>query len=120
MEKPSAAAKAAFELALPADPRAQAGQMFGMPCAFVNGNLFLGVFADGLTLRLPPDRLAALQQQEGVGAFEPMEGRPWKNYIFVSASRWGESAELAGWAREALAHTATLPPKVGKPRKKKA
>ncbi len=120
MEKPTAAAKAAFEAAMPADDRARAGQMFGMPCGFVHGNLFLGVFADGLTLRLPAERIAAPRAHEGVGAFEPMEGRPWKDYIFVSASRWGESAELARWAQEALAHTATLPPKVSKPRKKKA
>jgi hypothetical protein len=120
MDKPTAAAKAAFEAAMPADDRARAGQMFGMPCGFVHGNLFLGVFADGLTLRLPAERIAALQEREGVGPFEPREGRPWKDYIFVSARRWGESAELAGWAQEALAHTAMLPPKVSKPRKKKA
>lgn len=120
MDKPTAAALDAFQQAVPDDPRAEGRKMFGMPCAFVNGNMFCGVFADGVTLRLGADRRAELSGLDGVGPFEPMEGRPWKEYVFAEAARWGGTDELAGWAREALDHTATLPPKKKKARKKKA
>ncbi|MCB9549223.1 MAG: TfoX/Sxy family protein [Myxococcales bacterium] len=118
MEKPTPAALAAFDAAFPDDGRAERRKMFGMPAGFVNGNMFCGVFHDGVVLRLPAERIAALGAEEGVGAFEPMEGRPWKDYIHASAPRWGGTATLAGWAQEALAHTAaTLPPKEPKPKK---
>lgn len=117
MQKPTPAALDAFAAAFPEDARAVRKQMFGMPAGFVNGQMFFGVFADGVVARLPPLRRAELAGEEGVGPFEPMEGRPWKDYIHASAPRWGGSETLAGWAREALDYTGTLPPKAEKPKK---
>lgn len=120
MQKPTPEALAAFAAAFPDDSRAEQRKMFGMPAGFINGNMFLGVFADGVVLRLPPPRLEALRALEGVGDFEPMHGRPWKEYVHVNAPTWGESADLKTWALAALDHVATMPPKVPKPRKKKS
>ena len=118
MEKPTQAAIDAFANAFPAhDDRAVQKKMFGCPAAFVNGNMFCGVFHNGLTFRLPADRLVALSELDGVGEFEPMPGRPWKEYIFANPEVCA-AADLASWAGEALNHTATMPPK--KPRAKKA
>jgi TfoX/Sxy family transcriptional regulator of competence genes len=114
LPKPTAAALDALEQALPDDPRVVQKKMFGMPAVFVNGNMFVGVFEDGVTLRLPADRLSALREEDGVTDFEPMEGRPWKEYAHVSATRWGGSRELQAWTRAALDHTAALPPKKNK------
>lgn len=119
MEKPTERAIAAFDAVFPSDDRAERKQMFGMPAGFVNGNMFLGVFSDGVVLRLPEARCAELAGAEGVAHFEPMEGRPWKAYVHADAGRWAGSSELMGWASEALDHAAALPPKAKKPRKKK-
>ncbi len=117
MEKPTAAAIAAFDAAFPPDERAVRKKMFGMPAGFVNGNMFYGVFADGVVLRLSKESLVELHGQEGVGAFEPMPGRPWKEYVHASAEVWGGSEQLADWALEALEHTAKMPAKVKKSKK---
>ncbi|MEZ4465314.1 MAG: TfoX/Sxy family protein [bacterium] len=120
MEKPTPAALAAFDAGLPDDARVERRSMFGMPAAFVNGNMFYGVFHDGVVMRLPVERVEALCAEPGIGRFEPMAGRPWKDYIHADAPRWGGTPALAGWAQEALAHTASaLPPKAPKPRKAK-
>lgn len=115
MPKVTDAAKAAFEAAFPADERAVSKKMFGHPAAFVNGNMFFGTFYDGLTFRLPAQRLVELSEEAGVGPFEPMPGRPWKEYIFAENSI--DAAKLSLWAQEALEHTAQMPPKKSKKKK---
>lgn len=111
MEKPTPAALDAFEAAFPDDPTAARRKMFGMPAGFANGNMFFGEFYDGVVQRLPQHRREALLESEGVSPFEPMQNRPWKAYVHVSAVRWARRAELTGWVREALEHTAQMPPK---------
>ena len=109
MAKVTEAAVAAYEAAFPADERAVKKKMFGHPAAFVNGNMFFGTFADGLTFRLPADRLVELAELDGVSPFEPMPGRPWKEYVF--SDRTASDEQHAAWALEALEHTAKMPPK---------
>lgn len=116
MDKPTPAALAAYDAAFPDDARAVRKKMFGMPAGFVNGNLFFSVFEDRLVLRPSPEALAALRDRDGVAHFEPLEGRPWKDYLAAAADRWGGSPELSEWAREALEYTASLPPKAPKKR----
>lgn len=116
MERPNAATIAAYNLAIPAYPRAVKGQMFGHPCAFVNGNMFFGTFAQTVVARVGEARTASLSAAQEAVVFIPMPGRPWKEYIqlhptVVSAER------LAAYALEALEHTAGMPPKVEKPKK---
>jgi hypothetical protein len=55
---------------------------------------------------------------EGVLPFTPM-GRRWKGYAIADAATWSGKPELSCWVREALDHTASLPPKDDKPRKAK-
>lgn len=43
MKKPTPEAIAAFEESLPTNPEVVRKKMFGMPAAFVNGNMFFGV-----------------------------------------------------------------------------
>jgi hypothetical protein len=49
----------AFEAAMPGAP-AMKRPMFGYPCGFVNGNMFMGLFADKMFVRLPEDSRAEL------------------------------------------------------------
>lgn len=117
MDKPTPAAIAAFTSALPDDPRIVRRKMFGCDAAFVNGHMFAGVFEGGVTLRLGEAGSLAACNTPGVSAFEPMPGRPWKNYVLADAKEYGGSDALAAWVAQALTFTATLPPKPAKKRK---
>jgi TfoX/Sxy family transcriptional regulator of competence genes len=89
--------------------------MFGYPSAFVNGNLFAGVFQDRMMVRLgTADREEALGVV-GARTFEPMAGRPMREYVELPAAMLSDHVALRAWAGRAAAYAATLPPKT--PRK---
>ena len=63
-------------------------KMFGYPAYFINGNMFVGVFADKLFLRLSePDTAELMKTCKDVSSFEPMKGRPMKGYVVSSKIR---------------------------------
>ncbi len=115
MDKPNADTVAWYERLVPTDPRAEKGQMFGCPCAFVAGNLFFGTFAQTLIARVGEVRAAELVRP-GVQVFEPMQGRAWKEYLQFQPGATHD-AELAKLAQEALEATAQLPAKANKGKK---
>ncbi|HEU4798550.1 MAG TPA: TfoX/Sxy family protein [bacterium] len=100
----------AFNEALAAVPGAQARTMFGYPAAFVNGNMFTGVFADRMFVRLPADRLAEALRLGGK-PFEPMPGRPMKAYTEIPDQIVSSPARLRAWMLRAYEYTQSLPPK---------
>jgi hypothetical protein len=112
LEKPNASTVAMFEASLPGDPSARRGQMFGHPCAFVNGNMFFGTFGQSVVIRIGEARTREVAKG-AITVFEPMEGRAWREYVQVATGALPE-AEVAALAREALRYTASLPPKVKK------
>ena len=107
---------ATFDKAAPKDPRVVRKPMFGYPALFLNGNMFAGTFQDKIVARLPAaDREKAIKN--GVKLFEPMPGRPMKEYIVIPATDVGTPAALASWIERAHRHAETLPAKA-KPVKK--
>jgi hypothetical protein len=116
MERPTAETIAYYDAAVPADPRAQKGQMFGHPCSFVNGNMFFGTFHQTVVVRVGAERAAALAKGK-IRIFEPMPGRAWKDYVQLDAGSLPK-AKLASLAGEALDWTDKLPPKKGKSTKR--
>jgi len=86
-------------------------QMFGYPCAWIGGNMATGLFAESWWVRLPPDRLAAMLAAGEATTFEVMPGRAMKGYVVVPAADVADDDRIDSWLREALEHTATLPPK---------
>lgn len=120
MEKPTEKALESFDARFPDDDRVERKKMFGMPAGFVNGNMFFGVFANGLVMRVGEsrrDEIAA--SQDGISAFEPMPGRPWKEYIHVDADLWGDAEDADAWVLEALELTSKMPAKEKKSKKAK-
>jgi TfoX/Sxy family transcriptional regulator of competence genes len=105
----------AFEAAMP-DAPAVKRPMFGYPCGFVNGNMFTGLFADKIFVRLPEDSRAELM---GIGGstFEPMPGRPMRDYVVVPERIIAKPAELKSWVGKALRYGGSLPAKKKKPAK---
>jgi TfoX/Sxy family transcriptional regulator of competence genes len=108
-----------FYAALPDAPEVERRKMFGYPCAFVNGNMFAGLHQEDMILRLPDADRAALAAMPGGGAFEPMPGRPMKEYVKVPPALVEDRRALSDWTARAHAHIAAMPPKVKKPRKAK-
>ena len=93
--------------------------MFGCPAYWVAGNLFAGVWQESLMLRLPDDLRAQLLAG-GAGLFEPVEGRPMREYVVLPPSELGDAAVLRERVRQAAAYAASLPPKTPKKRKTKS
>ena len=85
-------------------------KMFGCPCAFINGQRFAGLFEDTLFVRLAEADRAALLQQPGARLFDPMQGRPMKEYVVVPSALHASEAELAEWLKKAAGYVQTLPP----------
>jgi TfoX/Sxy family transcriptional regulator of competence genes len=84
--------------------------MFGNVAAFVNGNMFMGVFGADVGLKLPPAELEALRAAGGQ-PFGPAE-RPMGGYICLPAGYTHSQAEP--WVRKALTYVAAQPPKAKK------
>jgi TfoX/Sxy family transcriptional regulator of competence genes len=106
-----------FEAVFPGPP-AVARPMFGYPAGFVNGNMFMSLHQEHMVLRLPDGPRAELLAAEGAGTFEPMAGRPMKEYVTVPASLLASPEELEPWVARALAYGASLPPKAAKDKAK--
>ena len=117
MPKPSEQAKVAFTKLVPGGPAVKLRPMFGNLAAFVNGNMFAGLYGEDLFVRLPEPESAKVRKQGGRD-FEPMPGRAMKGYVTVP-SGWGRKPEAAkGWIGIALELTSLMPPKVPGAKKK--
>jgi TfoX/Sxy family transcriptional regulator of competence genes len=101
---------ATFTDIVPGPPAVQR-KMFGYPAAFVNGNMFMGLFEDRLILRLAEDSREQLLSVKGASPFEPMPGRPMREYVVVPPAILEARKKLATWVDRALAYGASLPPK---------
>ena len=116
MPKPSEQAKAAFTRLVPAGPAVTMRPMFGNLAAFVNGNMFAGLFGEDLFVRLSDDEAAKVRNQGGRD-FEPMAGRAMRGYVTVPGTWQSKSAAVQAWIKVALEQTAKMPPKVPAARK---
>jgi len=93
--------------------------MFGHDVFWVNGNMFAGVFQRLIFFRLSPqDQREFLGTFKGAKQFEPMEGRPMKDYVVVPETVLGDKATLDEWMRRSYEFTKSLPAKKPKPKEK--
>jgi TfoX/Sxy family transcriptional regulator of competence genes len=115
--KPTPELLAHFASVSPKTPDVEHRKMFGLSCCFVNGIMFTGVHQEKVIFRLAEAEQREFLAQEGAAIFEPMAGRPMKNYVSIDGLSL-KPALLEKWMLRALAHTAALPPK--KPKTKKA
>ena len=110
MPKPSEQARAAFSKLVPDEPAVTMRPMFGNLAAFVNGNMFTGLFGEDLFVRLPDDQTAPIRKQGGRD-FEPMPGHAMKGYVMVPATWGSKPAATKTWIAASLAFARGLPPK---------
>lgn len=100
-----------FENAMKDFPVATQRKMFGYPCAFVNGNMFAGLFQDEMFLRLNDEDRAAIRKEYGTPLFEPMPGRPMRQYVLVPHYVRNSPRLLRAWMTRGMEYARALPPK---------
>ncbi len=107
-----------FEEILKEHPDAEKRRMFGYPCAFIHGNMFFGLFQESVFLRLSEfDRAEIIQRGEAT-LFEPMPGRPMKEYVALSPTAVSDDEKFKNWFSKSHTYAASLPEKVKKGGKK--
>ena len=92
-------------------------KMFGYPCVFLNGLLVSGTFADRVIVRLSETDRAEALKIEGAELFEPMPGRPMREYVVLPTELCETPEELAAWIDRGFGFVATLPPKTSAAKK---
>ena len=114
MPKHTDQAKARFRSLISEAPGVEIKPMFGSVGAFVNGNMFAGLFREDIGVKLDTAGLAELRDLPGSGPFGPQE-RPMSGWLSLPAGL--SDADRTAWTDRARDHIATLPPKVKKPKK---
>ena len=112
--KPTVAARALFDSLVPDDSRVAVKPMFGNMGAFVNGNMFMGLFGADIGVKLT-DADQQVLRQAGGQPFGPSE-RPMGGY--VSLPQAFSEASAKPWVTRSIDYVAALPPKAKKPPRK--
>jgi TfoX/Sxy family transcriptional regulator of competence genes len=105
--KPTDADKARFQSLVPGDGRVAVKPMFGNLGAFVEGNMFMGLFGSAIGIKLDGAGQAELLKAGG-GPFGPAE-RPMGGYVSLPPTL--SDADAKQWIARSLALASALPPK---------
>ena len=111
---------ALFDAMVPEAAGVERRKMFGYPCAFVNGNMFIGLHQEDFIVRLGEADRAEIGATLGATAFEPMQGRPMREYVTLPEAVLEDEAAVGEWVARSYEFAASLPPKEKKPGRKKA
>ena len=89
--------------------RCERMKMFGADVFFVNGNMFTGVFGEGIFLRLSDeDGLAIKKDIPGAGVFAPRESTVLSEYTSIPVSSLDDLDKLDLWIERSYS-TGDLP-----------
>ena len=114
--RPSQETQELFRTLVPDAPGVQVKPMFANLGAFVNGNMFAGLFGDTIGVRLPDESVRAeLLAVEGAGPYGPAE-RPMGGYVSLPEEWKDDPDRLREWVGVALEQVGRMPPKEKKPR----
>ena len=112
--RPDEGSKEFFKSILPDDPRVTVRLVFGNDAAFVNRNMFVGLWGNDLFLRLSDEDRKELLKSEGATNFEPMKGKPMKGYILIPRTWKTQPQTLRRWVARSLEWASELPAKKSK------
>ncbi len=79
-------------------PGVTAGKMFGMPTLKIGSKAFAGSIDGDMVFKLSGTAYAQALEIPGAHLFDPMGGRPMKEWVVVparQAARWGDLADAA-------------------------
>ncbi len=115
--RPSQETQELFRTLVPEAPGVTVKPMFANLGAFVNGNMFAGLFGDSIGVRLPDEAVRAeLLAVDGTGPYGPAE-RPMGGYVSLPEAWKSDPERLREWIGVALEQVGRMPPKEKKPRK---
>jgi len=100
-----------FRSLVPEDDRVTVRPMFGNISAFVNGNMFFGIFGNDLFVRLSIEEREELLKNKGASVLEPMKGKPMKDYVVVPTTWRNRSETLNSRISKALECPASCRPR---------
>ena len=100
-----------FYDAMKSFPEVELKKMFGYPCAFLNGNLFVGLHEENLIVRLAQEeREAAIES--GIGKhFAPLPGKVMREYVALAKEVISDPNELNEYIESSIRFVKTLPKK---------
>jgi TfoX/Sxy family transcriptional regulator of competence genes len=113
--KPSDKDKEYFRSLVPDDPSVETKPMFGNLGAFLNGNMFMGLFGADVGVKLSDDDRQRLLAEAGAGPFGPEE-RPMAGYVTLPATWRSSPKKSSAWIAKAHATAGALPAKMKKKR----
>ncbi|SDW04443.1 Transcriptional regulator of competence genes, TfoX/Sxy family [Arthrobacter sp. cf158] len=113
MPRPSQADKDRFRSAIPESPDVEIKPMFGNLGAFVNGNMFAGLFGPTIGVKLSEADRQELEANQQTQPFGPEE-TPMAGYVGLPESWQDDAEQTAEWLARALENVATWPPKAPK------
>src|ERR671931_881220 len=86
-----------FDKSVPSGADISRRKMFGYPAAFANGNLFIGLHQDDFVMRLSEKDRARFSAEFGERTFEPMKGRPMREYVRLPQELLADACKRAFW-----------------------
>ena len=88
-------------------PRIPYKRMFGGVCFFVRGHIAVGVFGDGMMVRLAPHRHADLIGQSGITPLASLPNRM-RGFVVIDESLLDDDETLQQWLDQAFAFNREL------------
>jgi hypothetical protein len=85
-------------------------KMFGYPCYFINGNMFLGAHEENLILRLSQEDKKMALKNPKIHEFKPM-GRTMKEYVTLREDVYTDQEVFPDLLSDSVKYTGSLPPK---------
>jgi len=113
MPKPDPKALELFNAIIKGAPGVLVKPMFGNFGAFAGGTMFAGVFGDAVFVRLSEADRAAALRLPGAGLFEPMSGRPMKEYVVLPPAVFKDPKKAKTWVQKSMDYASTVVPKGG-------
>ncbi len=107
-----------FDKSVPTAASVSRRKMFGYPAAFANGNLFIGLHQNDFIMRLSEDDRARFTAQYGERTFEPMKGRPMRQYVRLPEELLADPRNRANWIKRSLKYAEAIAPKTKSPPRK--
>lgn len=105
-----------FDKSVPSSVTVSRRKMFGYPAAFANGNLFIGLHQNDFIMRLSKEDRALFSAEYGERIFEPMKGRPMREYVRLPEELLNDAGKRGPWIKRSLEYAEGIKPKA--PRKK--
>ena len=110
-----------FDNSVPSAASVTRRKMFGYPAAFANGNLFIGLHQNDFIMRLSEGDRTRFTAQYGERTFEPMRGRPMRQYVRLPEQLLADPRKRANWIKRSLKYAEAIVPKAkSRPRKPSA